>query len=307
MRCESVLDAIGGTPHIRLSRLFGPDHQIWIKLESANPGGSLKDRAALAMVEAAEERGDLQPGGTVVVPSSGNAAIGLALVCAVKGYRLIVAMPVSMSLERRRALWAYGAEIVLTSHEGWLGEAVDRASELAAKIPGAWLAQQFDDPANLLAHSVSTAMEILEDFPDGLDVLVAGVGTGGHCCGTALALKEAWPELEVVAVEPSVSPVLSGGLANPHRILGIGAGFVPSVYDPSAVDRVVSVDEEDAYEMTRRCAREEGIWAGVSTGANLAAISQLLPELEGKRVLTWNYDTGERYLSVEGLFPDIVP
>ncbi|MFM9873317.1 MAG: PLP-dependent cysteine synthase family protein [Fimbriimonadaceae bacterium] len=303
MKCDTILGAIGGTPHVRINRLFGAEIEVWIKLEKQNPGGSLKDRTALAMVEKAEEHGELEPGGTILVPSSGNAGIGMALVAAVKGYRLIVTMPESMSIERQRALRAYGAEIVLTSHEGWLSEAVSKAQELAHSLPGAWLAQQFDDAANGDIHESVTAREIESDFPEGLDVMVGGVGTGGHLCGVAKHLKSIWPSLHVIAIEPSGSAVLSGGKSNPHKVLGIGAGFVPSGYDGSVVDEVLAVSDNDAYTMARRCAKEEGIWGGVSTGANLAAVRQKLPEMMGKRVLTWNYDTGERYLSVDGLFP----
>ncbi|MBT9476055.1 cysteine synthase A [Polaromonas sp.] len=304
MKADNILATIGNTPHVRIQRLFGPDAQVWIKSERSNPGGSIKDRIALAMVEAAEKSGDLQPGGTIIEPTSGNTGIGLAMVAAVKGYQLVLVMPDSMSVERRRLMLAYGASFDLTPREKGMKGAIARAQELVAGTPGSWMPQQFENPANIEAHARTTAQEILADFPEGLDALITGVGTGGHLTGCARVLKAAWPQLKVFAVEPVASPVISGGQPAPHPIQGIGAGFIPKNLDTSLLDGVIQVDAEPAREMARRSAREEGMLVGISSGATLAAIAQKLPELPaGARVLGFNYDTGERYLSVEGFFP----
>ncbi len=303
MKAQSILETIGNTPHVRLARLF-PSHEVYIKLERANPGGSIKDRIALAMIEDAEASGKLQPGGTIIEPTSGNTGIGLAMVAAVKGYRLILTMPESMSKERRRAMLAYGAEFVLTPREKGMKGAIARAEELLAETPGAWMPQQFENLANVEVHRKTSAQEILRDFPEGLDAMITGVGTGGHITGAGQILKQHWPDLKVFAVEPEKSPVLSGGEPSPHKLQGIGAGFIPGVLDREILDGVVQVSEEEAFEMARRAAREEGIWLGASSGASLAAVAKTLPSLDANaRVLTWNYDTGERYLSVDGLFP----
>ena len=304
MKADNILATIGNTPHVRINRLFGPDANVWIKCERANPGGSIKDRIALAMVEAAEKSGALQPGGTIIEPTSGNTGIGLAMVAAVKGYKLVLVMPDSMSVERRRLMLAYGATFDLTPRAGGMKAAIARAMELVEATPGSWMPQQFDNPANTDIHARTTAQEILADFPDGLDALITGVGTGGHLTGCARVLKAAWPQLKVFAVEPSASPVISGGAPGPHPLQGLGAGFIPKNLDVSVLDGVIQVDAEPAREMARRSASEEGMLVGISSGATLAAIAQKLPELPaGSRVLGFNYDTGERYLSVEGLFP----
>jgi cysteine synthase len=304
MKASNVLDTIGRTPHIRLRRLFGDDYQVWVKSERANPGGSVKDRIALAMVEAAERDGRLKPGGTIVEPTSGNTGIGLAMVAAVKGYKLVLVMPDSMSMERRRLMLAYGASVELTPREKGMKGSIARAQEIAAQTPGAWIPQQFENPANVEVHERTTAREILEDFPEGIDALITGVGTGGHITGCARVLKPRWPKLKVFAVEPTLSPVLSGGQPAPHPIQGIGAGFIPQVMDTSLLDGVIQVDAEAAREMARRCAREEGLLVGISSGATLAAIAQKLKDLpRGSTVLGFNYDTGERYLSVDGFLP----
>ena len=304
MKADNILATIGNTPHVRINRLFGPDANVWIKSERANPGGSIKDRIALAMVEDAEKSGALQPGGTIIEPTSGNTGIGLAMVAAVKGYKLILVMPDSMSVERRRLMLAYGASFDLTPRAGGMKAAIARAQELIAATPGSWMPQQFENPANIDVHARTTAQEILADFPEGLDVLITGVGTGGHLTGCARVLKAAWPQLKVFAVEPSASPVISGGAPAPHPIQGIGAGFIPKNLDISLLDGVIQVDAEPAREMARRSASEEGMLVGISSGATLAAIAQKLAELPaGARVLGFNYDTGERYLSVEGFFP----
>ena len=304
MKVDHILQTIGHTPEVRINRLFGPDARVWIKSERANPGGSIKDRIALAMVEDAERSGALKPGGTIIEPTSGNTGVGLAMVAAVKGYKLILVMPDSMSVERRRLMLAYGATFDLTPREKGMKGAIARAEELKAQTPGAWIPQQFENPANVTVHERTTALEILQDFPDGLDVLITGVGTGGHLTGCARVLKAKWPTLKVFAVEPTQSPVISGGAPAPHPIQGIGAGFIPKNLDTSVLDGVIQVDAEAAREYGRRSAREEGLLVGISSGATLAAIAQKLPELPaGSRILGFNYDTGERYLSVEGFLP----
>jgi len=304
MKAANVLATIGNTPHIRINRLFGPDAAVWIKSERANPGGSIKDRIALSMVEAAEQSGQLRAGGTIIEPTSGNTGVGLAMVAAVKGYKLVLVMPDSMSIERRRLMLAYGASFDLTPREKGMKGAIARAEELAAQTPGAWIPQQFENPANIDVHVRTTAEEILRDFPEGLDALITGVGTGGHISGCAQVLKKAWPGLKVFAVEPTASPVISGGQPSPHPIQGIGAGFIPKNLRTELLDGVIQVEAEAAREYARRSAREEGLLVGISSGATLAAIAQKLPELGlGARVLGFNYDTGERYLSVEGFLP----
>jgi cysteine synthase A len=304
MKFNTVLDTIGRTPVVRINRLFDSAAQVWVKVERANPGGSIKDRIALAMIEDAESSGRLKPGGTIIEPTSGNTGVGLAMVAAVKGYRLILVMPDSMSVERRRLMLAYGATFDLTPREKGMKGAIARAEELAAQTPGAWIPQQFDNPANIAVHERTTAQEILADFPDGLDALITGVGTGGHLSGCARVLKAKWPQLKVFAVEPTQSPVISGGAPAPHPIQGIGAGFIPKNLDTGLLDGVIQVEAEAAREMGRRSAREEGLLVGISSGATLAAIAQQLPALPpGAKVLGFNYDTGERYLSVEGFLP----
>ena len=304
MKADNVLATIGRTPHIRVNRLFGAGHDVWIKSERGNPGGSIKDRIALAMIEDAEASGALQPGGTIVEPTSGNTGVGLAMVAAVKGYPLVLVMPESMSIERRRLMLAYGAKFVLTPREKGMKGAIEKAQELVAATPGAWMPQQFENPANVAVHVRTTAQEILADFPEGLDVLITGVGTGGHLSGCAQVLKAAWPNLKVFAVEPAASPVISGGAPAPHPIQGIGAGFVPKNLHTELLDGVIQVEAEAAREMARRSAREEGLLVGISSGATLAAIAQKLAELPaGSRVRGFNYDTGERYLSIEGFLP----
>lgn len=303
MRADNVLATIGQTPHIRVNRLFGGAN-VWIKSERSNPGGSIKDRIALAMVEDAEKRGVLKPGGTIIEPTSGNTGVGLAMVAAVKGYKLVLVMPDSMSVERRRLMLAYGATFDLTPREKGMKGAIARAEELAAQTPGAWIPQQFENPANVDVHERTTAQEILADFPEGLDAIITGVGTGGHISGVARVLKAKWPQLKVFAVEPTASPVISGGQPSPHPIQGIGAGFIPKNLDTALLDGVIQVEAEAAREYARRSARDEGLLVGISSGATLAAIAQKLPELPaGSRVLGFNYDTGERYLSVEGFLP----
>ncbi|KDP84532.1 cysteine synthase A [Cupriavidus basilensis] len=304
MKVDNILQTIGNTPHIRVQRLFGDTHQVWIKSERSNPGGSIKDRIALSMVEAAEQSGLLKPGGTIIEPTSGNTGIGLAMVAAVKGYKLVLVMPDSMSVERRRLMLAYGATFDLTPREKGMKGAIARAEELVAATPGAWMPQQFENPANIEAHVRATALEILADFPQGIDALITGVGTGGHITGCARVLKQKWPALKVFAVEPVASPVISGGAPAPHPIQGIGAGFIPRNLDTELLDGVIQVDAEPAREMARRAAREEGMLVGISSGATLAGIAQKLPDLPaGATVLGFNYDTGERYLTVEGFLP----
>ncbi|HET7817028.1 MAG TPA: cysteine synthase A [Sphingomicrobium sp.] len=306
MKASTVLETIGNTPHIRINRLFGNGAEVWVKSERSNPGASIKDRIALSMVEDAERSGKLRPGGVIVEPTSGNTGIGLAMVAAVKGYRLILVMPESMSVERRRLMLAYGASFDLTPREKGMKGAIERAKEIVASTEGAWMPQQFENPANLEVHRRTTAREILADFGDSpLDALITGVGTGGHITACAEVLKATWPSLKVFAVEPTLSPVLSGGEPGPHPIQGIGAGFVPAIMDTGLLDGVVQVDPEAAREMARRAAREEGLLVGISSGATLAAIAQKLPELGDRpRILGFNYDTGERYLSVPDFLPD---
>lgn len=304
MKANNVLDTIGRTPHIRINRIFGSSHDVWVKSERSNPGGSIKDRIALSMIEDAERSGKLRPGGTIIEPTSGNTGIGLAMVAAVKGYKLVLVMPDSMSTERRRLMLAYGATFDLTPREKGMKGAIARAQELAGQTPGAWIPQQFENPANVEIHERTTAREIIEDFPEGIDYLITGVGTGGHITACARLLKQQWSRLQVFAVEPVASPVLSGGQPSPHPIQGIGAGFIPKIMDTSLLDGVIQVDAEPAREMARRCAREEGLLVGISSGATLAAIAQKLKDIPaGATVLGFNYDTGERYLSVEGFLP----
>jgi cysteine synthase A len=313
MRFDNILQTIGDTPEVRANRLYAdvapPDVQVWVKLERANPGASIKDRIGVAMIEDAERRGALRPGGVIVEPTSGNTGIALAMAGAVKGYRVILVMPDSMSVERRRVMAAYGAELVLTPRELGIKGSIAKAQELLARTPGAWIPQQFENPANPEAHRRTTAQEILRDFPDGIDYLVSGVGTGGHITGVSEVLKQHFPRMKTYAVEPTKSPVLSGGAHTPHKLQGIATGFIPDVLDRETLDGVLQVTEEDAYAYAARAAREEGIFVGPSSGGSLAAVAQLLPTVqEGSVVLTFCYDTGERYLSVEGLFPaDEIP
>ena len=304
MPYDSILETIGKTPHVRINRLFDSRVTVWAKQERVNPGGSIKDRIALGMIEDAEKAGIIGPGSVLIEPTSGNTGIGLALVAAVKGYRLIIVLPESFSVERRRLIKAYGAELELTPRELGMKGAIARAKELQKEIPNSWIPQQFENQSNVEAHKRTTAEEIFADFPDGLDYIITGVGTGGHITAIAEVLKKRWPQLKVYAVEPTLSPVLSGGTHSPHTIQGIGAGFIPGVMRLDLIDGVIQVDPKDAAEYVRRAAREEGILIGVSSGASLAAVAQKLPELkDGAKVLTFTYDTGERYLSVEGLFP----
>jgi cysteine synthase len=304
MLANDILHTIGKTPHIRINRLFGGTHGVYIKSERSNPGGSIKDRIALAMVEAAEASGALKAGGTIIEPTSGNTGVGLAMVAAVKGYKLILVMPDSMSIERRRLMLAYGATFELTPREKGMNGSIARATALLAQTPGGWMPQQFENPANIDVHVRTTAQEIAADFPSGIDVLVTGVGTGGHLTGCARVLKAMWPKLQVFAVEPSASPVISGGKPGPHPIQGIGAGFIPKNLHVDLLDGVIQVEAEAAREMARRSAREEGMLVGISSGATLAAIAQKLPSLApGSTILGFNYDTGERYLSIEGFLP----
>jgi cysteine synthase A len=302
MKADNILQTIGNTPHVRLSKLF-PENEVWIKLERTNPGGSIKDRIALAMIEDAEQNGILHKDSVIIEPTSGNTGIGLALVAAVKGYKLTLVMPESMSIERRRLMSLYGAEFVLTPREKGMKGAIEKAKELAAETPNSWIPQQFDNPANTDIHRKTTALEIIADFSDGLDYVITGVGTGGHITAIAEVVKEALPNLKVFAVEPELSPVLSGGAPSPHPLQGIGAGFVPSILNKEALDGVITVGKDEAFAFTQRIAKEEGILVGISTGAVLAAVAKKLPELpKGSKVLTYNYDTGERYLSIDGLF-----
>jgi cysteine synthase A len=306
MKANSILETIGNTPHVRINRLYadsGKGVEVWLKLERANPGGSIKDRIGLAMIEDAERRGVLKAGSVIVEPTSGNTGIGLAMTAAVKGYRIILVMPDSFSVERRRLLVAYGAELELTPREFGIKGAIAKAEEIAASIPGAWIPQQFENPANVEIHKKTTAQEILHDFPEGIDFLITGVGTGGHISGVSEVLKKSMPTLKTFAVEPAKSTVLSGGTHTPHKLQGIGAGIIPGNFHPDVVDGYIQVTEEDAFRYAVRVAREEGIFVGPSSGAALAAVAQKIPEIpNGSKVLTFCYDTGERYLSVEGLF-----
>lgn len=303
MKFNNILESIGNTPHIKINKLFGSGNDVWIKIEKANPGGSIKDRIALSMIEDAEKKGILKPGGLIVEPTSGNTGIGLAIVAAVKGYELILVMPESMSMERRKIMSAYGAKFELTPRELGMKGAIAKAQEIINKNSNAWMPQQFENPANINAHINFTATEILKDFPDGFDYLITGVGTGGHITGVAKVLKNKFPNLKVFAVEPDASPVISGGNPGPHPIQGIGAGFIPLNLDTKILDGVITVSKEDAFEFAKRAAKEEGLFIGVSSGASLAAVAKKIAEIgKGKKILTFNYDTGERYLSIEGLF-----
>jgi cysteine synthase len=303
MKFDNILQTIGNTPHVKLNKLFGNSHNIYIKLEKQNPGASIKDRIALALIEDAEKRGILNKDSVIIEPTSGNTGIGLALVAAVKGYKLILVMPESMSVERRKIMEVYGAQFVLTPREKGMKGAIEKAAELQQSTPNSWTPQQFENQANTEIHRKTTALEILNDFPDGLDYIITGVGTGGHITGVAEVLKEKFPNLKVYAVEPALSPVLSGGAPSPHPLQGIGAGFVPAILNTQILDGIIQVEKDDAFDYARRIAKEEGIFVGVSTGASLAAVAKHLPEIPaGAKVLTFNYDTGERYLSIEGLF-----
>ena len=303
MKANNILETIGNTPHVKINKLFGDQHEVWIKLEKNNPGSSIKDRIALSMIEDAEQKGLLHKDSVIIEPTSGNTGIGLALVAAVKGYKIILVMPESMSIERRRLMALYGAEFVLTPREKGMKGAIEKATELVQETPNAWMPQQFDNPANTAIHRTTTAQEILADFHDGLDYIITGVGTGGHITGVAEILKEKFPNLKVFAVEPELSPVLSGGSPSPHPLQGIGAGFVPSILNTKVLDGIIQVGKDEAFAFAQRAAKEEGILLGVSSGASLAAVAKKLAEIPaGAKVLTFNYDTGERYLSIEGLF-----
>jgi cysteine synthase A len=303
MKAKNILETIGNTPHLKINRLFGNTHDVWIKLERSNPGGSIKDRIALSMIEDAESKGILKQGSVIIEPTSGNTGIGLAIVAAVKGYKLILVMPESMSIERRRLMKAYGASFELTPREKGMKGAIEKANELAQATPNSWIPQQFSNPANIDVHVKTTAAEIIKDFPNGIDYLITGVGTGGHITGVGRVLKEKFPALKIFAVEPALSPVISGGQPSPHPIQGIGAGFIPDNLDTKILDGVIQITKEEAFNFTLRATKEEGLFGGVSSGATLAAIAKKLPEIPaGKTVLGFNYDTGERYLSVEGLF-----
>lgn len=303
MKAANILQTIGNTPHVKINKLYGDSHEVWIKLEKNNPGASIKDRIALSMIEDAEAKGILKKGSVIIEPTSGNTGIGLAIVAAVKGYRLIVVMPESMSVERRRLMALYGAELELTPREKGMKGAIEKAQELVEQTPNAWMPQQFDNAANVEIHKKTTAQEILKNFPEGIDYLITGVGTGGHISGVAEVLKEKFPSLKVYAVEPELSPVISGGSPSPHPLQGIGAGFIPFNLNTSLLDGVIQVGKDEAFNYAQRIAKEEGVLVGISTGASLAAVAKKLPEIpKGARVLTFNYDTGERYLSIEGLF-----
>ena len=303
MKANNILETIGNTPHVKLNRLFGSDQNVWIKLEKTNPGGSIKDRIALAMIEDAEAKGLLKPDSIIVEPTSGNTGIGLALVAAVKGYQIILVMPESMSVERRKLMSSYGAEFVLTPREKGMKGAIEKATEIVSTTSNAWMPQQFNNESNSEIHRKTTAQEILNDFPDGLDYIITGVGTGGHITGVAEVLKAKFPNLKVFAVEPELSPVLSGGAPSPHPLQGIGAGFIPSILNVPVLDGMIQVGKDEAFSFAQRLAKEEGILAGISTGASLAAVAKKLAEIPaGATVLTFNYDTGERYLSIEGLY-----
>jgi len=303
MKVNNILETIGNTPHVKINHLFNPNVDVWVKVERFNPGGSIKDRIALAMVEKAEEAGILKKGSIIIEPTSGNTGIGLALVAAVKGYRIILVMPESMSIERRKILKAYGAELELTPREKGMKGAIEKAAELARSLPDAWIPSQFDNIANVDIHYTQTAQEILNDFSDGLDYIISGVGTGGHITGVAKRLKAVFPNLKVIAVEPELSPVLSGGKPAPHPLQGIGAGFVPSIYDSSVIDEIITISKEDAFNFARRAATEEGLFIGISSGASLAAVNKKIKDnKDGSKILTFAYDTGERYLSIDELF-----
>ena len=303
MKAQNILETIGSTPHLKINRLFGGRHEVWIKLERANPGGSIKDRIALSMIEDAERKGILKSGSIIVEPTSGNTGIGLAMVAAVKGYEIILVMPESMSVERRRIMTAYGAKLELTPRELGMKGSIAKANEIASGNPDVWIPQQFENPANVEIHIKTTANEILNDFPDGLDYVITGVGTGGHITGVAKLLKPKFRNLKVFAVEPEASPVLSGGQPGPHPIQGIGAGFIPKILETDLLDGVIQVKKEEAVEFAQRAAKEEGLFIGISSGAALAAVSKKLPEIQQpSKILTFCYDTGERYLSIEGLF-----
>lgn len=303
MKVNNILETIGRTPHVRINRLFNSNYEVWVKLERANPGASIKDRIALSMVEDAEKKGILKPDSVIVEPTSGNTGIGLAMVAAVKGYELILVMPESMSIERRKVMGAYGAKFELTPREKGMKGAIEKANEIAATNPKAWIPQQFENQANVDVHVHTTAQEILNDFPEGIDYLITGVGTGGHITGVTKVLKEKFPGMKAFAVEPVLSPVLSGGQPGPHPIQGIGAGFVPKIMETNLLDGVIQISKEEAFEFTKRAAKEEGLFVGISSGASLAAVAKKIGEIkEGSKILTFNYDTGERYLSIEGLF-----
>jgi cysteine synthase len=303
MKVNSILETIGNTPHVKINRLFSHDFSVWVKLERANPGASIKDRIAMSMIEDAEKKGLLKPSSVIIEPTSGNTGIGLAIVAAVKGYRLILVMPESMSLERRKIMSSYGAEFVLTPREKGMKGAIERTRELIAETPDSWMPMQFDNEANTSIHRNTTAQEIINDFPEGLDYLISGVGTGGHITGCAEVLKAKFPKIKVFAVEPELSPVLSGGAPGPHPLQGIGAGFIPSILRTDLLDGIIKVSKEEAFDFTRRAAKEEGLFIGISSGASLAAVSKKLSEIpKGSRIITFSYDTGERYLSIEGLF-----
>jgi len=303
MKAQNVLETIGNTPHVRINRLFGDDHEVWMKLEKNNPGASIKDRIALSMIEDAEAKGLLKEGSVIVEPTSGNTGIGLAMVAAVKGYKLTVVMPESMSIERRRLMSILGAEFILTPREKGMKGAIETANEIVSTTSNAWMPAQFDNPANTEIHRRTTAQEVINDFPQGLDYIITGVGTGGHITALAEVLKEKWPDLQVFAVEPALSPVISGGAPGPHPLRGLGAGFIPSILNTAVLNGTVQIQKEEAFEYAQRVAKEEGILVGISTGAALAAVAKKLPEIaKGATILTFCYDTGERYLSIEGLF-----
>jgi cysteine synthase len=303
MKAHNVLELIGNTPHLRINSLFGNNHEVWVKLEKNNPCASIKDRIAFSMITDAEQNGILKPGGVIIEPTSGNTGIGLAMIGAVKGYKVILVMPESMSLERRRLMQIFGAELVLTPREKGMRGAIEQVQQLAATIPGAWIPSQFENPSNPKIHIETTAQEILQDFPEGFDYMITGVGTGGHISGVGKVLKEKFPEIKIFAVEPGLSPVISGGQPGPHPIQGIGAGFVPEILDKGVLDGIITISQDEAFEFTRKAAREEGLLIGISSGGSLAAINKKLHEIpEGSRILTFCYDSGERYLSVSGLF-----
>ncbi|HEX2935331.1 MAG TPA: cysteine synthase A [Bacteroidales bacterium] len=303
MKYNSILETIGNTPHVKINKLFSSDVEVWVKVERANPGGSIKDRIALSMIEDAEKRGILKPDSVIVEPTSGNTGIGLAMVAAVKGYKLILVMPESFSIERRKLMAAYGASFELTPREKGMQGALDKAAEMVAADPKAWMPSQFDNPANIEAHKNTTAQEIIKDFPEGIDYLITGVGTGGHITGVAEVLKQKFPKLKVFAVEPALSPLISGGKPGPHPIQGIGANFIPKNLHKEILDGVIQINKEEAYEYAQQAAQKEGIFVGISSGASMAAIAKKLPEIpKGSKILTFSYDTGERYLSVEGLY-----